>query len=102
MSTGRSAGVEGAPIFQLAFSPRDTDERMPLICECPSHSSTLAPTKTRPEGRVHSRRVLKVASFAEIRDYAAKIGIDPDAEPQLLPLAAEGLMKALPPGWKPW
>ncbi|XP_068908472.1 centrosomal protein of 164 kDa isoform X3 [Tenebrio molitor] len=37
----------------------------------------------------------------EIRDYAAKIGIDPDSEPQLLPLAAEGLMKALPPGWKP-
>ncbi|RZC42977.1 centrosomal protein of 164 kDa [Asbolus verrucosus] len=24
-----------------------------------------------------------------------------DSEPQLLPLAAEGLMKALPPGWKP-
>ncbi|XP_063927842.1 centrosomal protein of 164 kDa isoform X2 [Zophobas morio] len=40
-------------------------------------------------------------SADEIRDYAAKIGIDPDAEPQLLPLAAEGLMKALPPGWKP-
>ncbi|KAF5286762.1 hypothetical protein FQA39_LY04185 [Lamprigera yunnana] len=41
------------------------------------------------------------ASVAEIRDYAAKIGIDPDAEPQLLPLAAEGLMKPLPAGWKP-
>ncbi|XP_044256077.1 centrosomal protein of 164 kDa [Tribolium madens] len=40
-------------------------------------------------------------SAEEIRDYAAKIGIDPDSEPQLLPLAAEGLMKALPPGWKP-
>ncbi|KAK5643604.1 hypothetical protein RI129_007449 [Pyrocoelia pectoralis] len=41
------------------------------------------------------------ASVAEIRDYAAKIGIDPDLEPQLLPLAAEGLMKPLPSGWKP-
>ncbi|CAH1159407.1 unnamed protein product [Phaedon cochleariae] len=40
-------------------------------------------------------------SEEEIRDYATKIGIDPDSEPQLLPLAAEGLMKALPPGWKP-
>lgn len=36
-----------------------------------------------------------------MRDYATKIGIDPEAEPQLLPLAAEGLMKALPPGWRP-
>ncbi|KAK4885890.1 hypothetical protein RN001_002161 [Aquatica leii] len=41
------------------------------------------------------------ASAAEIRDYAAKIGIDPDMEPQLLPLAVEGLMKPLPAGWKP-
>lgn len=41
-------------------------------------------------------------SFLEIKDYAVKIGIDPDSEPQLLPLATEGLMKALPPGWKPW
>lgn len=40
-------------------------------------------------------------SIEEIRDYATKIGIDPDDEPQLLPLAAEGLMKALPACWKP-
>ncbi|XP_050308283.1 myosin-11 [Anthonomus grandis grandis] len=40
-------------------------------------------------------------SLEEIRDYAIKIGIDPDSEPQLLPLATEGLMKALPAGWKP-
>ncbi|CAH0560801.1 unnamed protein product [Brassicogethes aeneus] len=40
-------------------------------------------------------------SIEEIKDYATKLGIDPDSEPQLLPLAAEGLMKALPPGWKP-
>lgn len=40
--------------------------------------------------------------FKEIIEYAAKIGIDPENEPQLLPLAAEGLMKALPPGWRPW
>ncbi|XP_017783917.1 PREDICTED: centrosomal protein of 164 kDa isoform X2 [Nicrophorus vespilloides] len=37
----------------------------------------------------------------EIRDYATKIGIDPESEPQFLPLAAEGLMRALPAGWKP-
>ncbi|KAL1505796.1 hypothetical protein ABEB36_005275 [Hypothenemus hampei] len=40
-------------------------------------------------------------SVEEIKDYAMKIGIDPDSEPHLLPLATEGLMKALPPGWKP-
>ncbi|XP_072386494.1 uncharacterized protein Cep164 isoform X2 [Diabrotica undecimpunctata] len=40
-------------------------------------------------------------SEEEIKDYAVKIGIDPDSEPQLLPIAAEGLMKALPAGWKP-
>ncbi|XP_023016236.2 centrosomal protein 164 isoform X1 [Leptinotarsa decemlineata] len=44
---------------------------------------------------------ISIPSEEEIRDYATKIGIDPDSEPQLLPLAAEGLMKALPPGWKP-
>ncbi|XP_060530502.1 uncharacterized protein LOC132704499 isoform X2 [Cylas formicarius] len=40
-------------------------------------------------------------SAEEIRDYAVKLGIDPDSESHLLPLASEGLMKALPPGWKP-
>ncbi|CAG9762889.1 unnamed protein product [Ceutorhynchus assimilis] len=40
-------------------------------------------------------------SVEEVRDYAIKIGIDPDSEPQLLPLATEGLMKALPANWKP-
>lgn len=38
----------------------------------------------------------------EIKTYALRIGIDPENEPQLLPLANEGLMKPLPPGWKPW
>ncbi|XP_065339556.1 centrosomal protein of 164 kDa isoform X2 [Cloeon dipterum] len=37
----------------------------------------------------------------EIRDYAVKIGIQPDKEPHLLPLAKDGLMKALPSGWTP-
>lgn len=46
--------------------------------------------------------IYKIICLSEIRDYASKIGIDPDSEPQLLPLAAEGLMKALPTGWKPW
>ncbi|XP_059482656.1 centrosomal protein of 164 kDa [Neocloeon triangulifer] len=37
----------------------------------------------------------------EIRDYALKIGIQPDKEPHLLSLAKDGLMKALPSGWTP-
>ncbi|XP_056636241.1 centrosomal protein of 164 kDa isoform X1 [Diorhabda sublineata] len=40
-------------------------------------------------------------SEEEVKEYALRIGIDPVSEPQLLPLAAEGLMKALPAGWKP-
>lgn len=40
--------------------------------------------------------------WAEIRDYAAKIGIDVASEAHLLHLARDGLMQALPPGWKPW
>ncbi|CAF1202134.1 unnamed protein product [Adineta ricciae] len=37
----------------------------------------------------------------EIREYAIYIGIDPDKEPHLLWLAKEGILKPLPPGWKP-
>ncbi|UJR33878.1 hypothetical protein I4U23_021299 [Adineta vaga] len=37
----------------------------------------------------------------EIREYAIYIGIDPDNEPHLLSLAKEGILKPLPPGWKP-
>lgn len=37
----------------------------------------------------------------ELLDYAKRLGIDPDAEPQLLDLAREGLMAALPKGWSP-
>jgi len=40
--------------------------------------------------------------IAEIRDYAIKIGIEPEKEPHLLSLAKDGLMKALPSGWTPW
>ncbi|XP_049842064.1 centrosomal protein of 164 kDa isoform X3 [Schistocerca gregaria] len=40
-------------------------------------------------------------SEEEVHDYAVKIGIDPDSEPHLLHLARDGLMQALPPGWKP-
>ncbi|XP_046382461.1 centrosomal protein of 164 kDa-like isoform X2 [Ischnura elegans] len=40
-------------------------------------------------------------SEEEIKDYAIKIGIDPETEPHLLPIACKGLMEALPPGWKP-
>ncbi|XP_029036148.2 trichohyalin isoform X2 [Osmia bicornis bicornis] len=40
-------------------------------------------------------------SNEEVLDYARRLGIDPDAEPHLLVLAREGLMAALPKGWKP-
>lgn len=40
-------------------------------------------------------------SNEEVLDYARRLGIDPDAEQQLLPLAREGLMAALPKGWVP-
>ncbi|KAJ8666999.1 hypothetical protein QAD02_008661, partial [Eretmocerus hayati] len=36
-----------------------------------------------------------------VLDYARRLGIDPDTEPQLLGLARDGLMAALPDGWQP-
>ena len=38
----------------------------------------------------------------EIIEYAIRIGIDPKNEENLLYLAREGLMQALPSDWKPW
>ncbi|XP_014601171.1 PREDICTED: uncharacterized protein LOC106785325 isoform X1 [Polistes canadensis] len=40
-------------------------------------------------------------SNEEVLDYAKRLGIDPDTEAHLLPLAREGLMAALPKGWIP-
>lgn len=40
--------------------------------------------------------------LTEVRDYAVKIGINPESEPHLLHFARDGLMQALPAGWKPW
>ncbi|KAM3922637.1 centrosomal protein of 164 kDa isoform 4-T4 [Leptodactylus fuscus] len=37
----------------------------------------------------------------EIQEYARMIGIDPDAEPELMWLAREGIVVPLPPDWKP-
>jgi len=42
-----------------------------------------------------------ISLFSEIREYAIRIGIDPEAEPHLLPIARDGVMKALPPNWFP-
>lgn len=39
--------------------------------------------------------------FSEVLEYARRLGIDPDAEPHLMDLAREGLMAALPKGWRP-
>ncbi|KAJ8720371.1 hypothetical protein PYW07_012414 [Mythimna separata] len=39
-------------------------------------------------------------SVEEISDYAAQLGIDPESESHLLPLAKDGLMQALPAPWK--
>ena len=35
----------------------------------------------------------------EIRMYARGIGIDPEKEPDLLPIAREGVMAPVPKGW---
>ncbi|XP_026332462.1 centrosomal protein of 164 kDa isoform X3 [Hyposmocoma kahamanoa] len=39
-------------------------------------------------------------SAEEISEYAHQLGIDPESESHLLPLAKEGLMQALPAPWK--
>ncbi|XP_075976605.1 centrosomal protein 164 isoform X2 [Anticarsia gemmatalis] len=39
-------------------------------------------------------------SAEEISEYATQLGIDPDSESHLLPLARDGLMQALPVPWK--
>ncbi|CAH0727188.1 unnamed protein product, partial [Brenthis ino] len=39
-------------------------------------------------------------SAEEISDYACQLGIDPESESHLLPLARDGLMQALPAPWK--
>ncbi|XP_026730483.1 centrosomal protein of 164 kDa isoform X2 [Trichoplusia ni] len=39
-------------------------------------------------------------SAEEISDYAHQLGIDPESESHLLPLAKDGLMQALPAPWK--
>ncbi|CAK1543246.1 unnamed protein product [Leptosia nina] len=39
-------------------------------------------------------------SAEEISDYACQLGIDPESETHLLPLARDGLMQALPSPWK--
>ncbi|RZF47714.1 hypothetical protein LSTR_LSTR005978 [Laodelphax striatellus] len=40
-------------------------------------------------------------SEEEVIQYAKRIGINPDTESYLLSIARQGLMQALPPGWKP-
>ena len=40
--------------------------------------------------------------FLEITEYAKKIGIDVTNEKHLLYIAQEGIVKQLPPEWKPW
>ncbi|CAG9583392.1 unnamed protein product [Danaus chrysippus] len=39
-------------------------------------------------------------SAEEVSDYACQLGIDPESESHLLPLARDGLMQALPAPWK--
>lgn len=38
----------------------------------------------------------------DIKEYAIKIGIDPDKESNLISIAEEGLNSPLPDNWKPW
>ena len=42
------------------------------------------------------------SSFAEVIEYARKIGINVDKEAHLIYLAREGLLRGLPAEWKPW
>ncbi|CAF2331498.1 unnamed protein product [Rotaria sp. Silwood2] len=63
---------------------------------------------TYPEYKINNQTILQEQfdenyepTQEEIREYAIYIGIDPDKEPHLLWLAKEGIMKPLPPGWKP-
>ncbi|CAF1547081.1 unnamed protein product, partial [Rotaria sordida] len=63
---------------------------------------------TYPEYKVNNQTILQEQfdenhepTQEEIREYAIYIGIDPRKELHLLWLAREGIMKPLPPGWKP-
>ena len=40
--------------------------------------------------------------FADVAELAVRLGINPDTEPYLLPLAREALDTPLPPHWQPW
>lgn len=44
----------------------------------------------------------KIQTISEIKDYALRIGIDPKKESHLLPIAKDGLMRALPRDWQVW
>jgi len=64
--------------------------------------------KTSSEYKINNQTILQEQfdenyepTQEEIREYAIYIGIDPDKESHLLWLAREGIMKPLPPGWKP-
>lgn len=48
------------------------------------------------------KKFLSLVSFSspEVSDYAQQLGIDPESESHLLPLARDGLMQALPAPWK--
>ncbi|KAM9299045.1 LOW QUALITY PROTEIN: centrosomal protein of 164 kDa [Gastrophryne carolinensis] len=61
-----------------------------------------------PAGRMGDQLILEedndenyIPQEKEIQDYARMIGIDPDAEPELMWLAREGIVAPLPPDWKP-
>ncbi|CAF0778356.1 unnamed protein product [Adineta steineri] len=63
---------------------------------------------TFPEYKINNQTILQEQfdetyepTQEEIREYAIYIGIDPEKEPNLLWLAKEGILKPLPPGWKP-
>ena len=47
-------------------------------------------------------RLIKKNTYLEIKEYAVKLGIDPDTEPELLHIAQKGLLAKLPPPWQPW
>ncbi|XP_068096993.1 centrosomal protein of 164 kDa isoform X2 [Hyperolius riggenbachi] len=61
-----------------------------------------------PAGRMGDQLILEedhdenyIPQDNEIQEYARMVGIDPDAEPELMWLAREGIVAPLPPDWKP-
>jgi len=50
----------------------------------------------------HNKNKRNIYWYIDIKEFARRIGIEIDKEPELLYLAKEGLNEKLPHPWKPW